>query len=78
VVDLVRHAVRLTTYQGLLCMASLKGGTYKLDTNGNGGKIYTNLGRTRDEVACPDGSLVGDERPQTSGHRCGLLRGVIG
>jgi glucose/arabinose dehydrogenase len=47
----------LTTYKGMLYMASLKGGTYKIDTSGNGGKIYTNLGRTRDEVAGPDGSL---------------------
>ncbi|WP_158887055.1 PQQ-dependent sugar dehydrogenase [Amycolatopsis anabasis] len=44
-------------YQGKLYMAALKGGTYKLDTNGSGGKIYTQLGRTRDEVAGPDGQL---------------------
>lgn len=44
-------------YKGKLYMAALKGGTYKLDTNGKGGKIYTNLGRTRDEVAGPDGQL---------------------
>ena len=38
-------------------MASLKGGTYKLDLNGNGGKLWTNLGRTRDATAGPDGQL---------------------
>jgi hypothetical protein len=38
-------------------MASLKGGTYKLTTSGSGGKIYTNLGRTRDEVAGPNNVL---------------------
>ena len=47
----------ITTYKGMLYMASLKGGTFKLTPNGAGGKIYTNLGRTRDEVAGPDGSL---------------------
>ncbi|WP_370944326.1 sorbosone dehydrogenase family protein [Amycolatopsis sp. cg5] len=44
-------------YKGSLFMASLKSGTYKLNTGGSGGKVYTNLGRTRDEVAGPDGQL---------------------
>ncbi|SDX71314.1 Glucose/arabinose dehydrogenase, beta-propeller fold [Amycolatopsis xylanica] len=44
-------------YKGSLYMSALKGGTYKLNTSGAGGKIYTNLGRTRDEVAGPDGQL---------------------
>ena len=47
----------LGNYKGKLYMAALKGGTYKLDTAGKGGKIYTNLGRTRDEVAGADGQL---------------------
>ncbi|GAA4544171.1 PQQ-dependent sugar dehydrogenase [Amycolatopsis samaneae] len=44
-------------YKGKLYMAALKGGTYKLDTAGKGGKVYTDVGRTRDEVAGPDGRL---------------------
>ncbi|SFO95173.1 Glucose/arabinose dehydrogenase, beta-propeller fold [Amycolatopsis arida] len=44
-------------YRGMLYIASLKGGTIKVDTSGNGGKIYTAQGRTRDEVAGPDGQL---------------------
>jgi glucose/arabinose dehydrogenase len=47
----------LEHYKGKLYMAALKGGTYKLDYNGGGGKIYTNLGRTRAVEAAPDGSL---------------------
>ncbi|MEV6907301.1 PQQ-dependent sugar dehydrogenase [Amycolatopsis sp. NPDC051071] len=47
----------LAAYKGSLYMAALKGGTYKLDLNGNGGKLWTNLGRTRDAVAGPDGQL---------------------
>ncbi|MFD9888653.1 PQQ-dependent sugar dehydrogenase [Amycolatopsis sp. NPDC059027] len=47
----------IASYKGKLYMAALKGGTYKLDTAGKGGKVYTNLGRTRDEVAGPDGQL---------------------
>ncbi|GLZ35523.1 hypothetical protein Lesp02_77100 [Lentzea sp. NBRC 105346] len=47
----------LASFNGKLYMASLKGGTYKLDTSGNGGKIYTNLGRTRAEEDGPDNSL---------------------
>ncbi|MBP2323205.1 glucose/arabinose dehydrogenase [Kibdelosporangium banguiense] len=47
----------LTYYKGSLFMASLKGGTYKLNTSGAGGKLYTNLGRTRDEVAGPNNVL---------------------
>ncbi|TWP48648.1 PQQ-dependent sugar dehydrogenase [Lentzea tibetensis] len=47
----------LASFGGKLYMASLKGGTYKLDASGNGGKIYTNLGRTRAEEDGPDNSL---------------------
>nr|WP_042195100.1 PQQ-dependent sugar dehydrogenase [Kibdelosporangium sp. MJ126-NF4]CEL21659.1 hypothetical protein [Kibdelosporangium sp. MJ126-NF4]CTQ92440.1 hypothetical protein [Kibdelosporangium sp. MJ126-NF4] len=47
----------LTYYKGSLYMAALKGGTYKLNTSGSGGKLYTNLGRTRDEVAGPNNVL---------------------
>ncbi|MFB9907239.1 PQQ-dependent sugar dehydrogenase [Allokutzneria oryzae] len=47
----------LEYFKGSLYMASLKGGTYKLDTNGSGGKLYTSLGRTRAVEAAPDGSL---------------------
>ncbi|MCE7008051.1 PQQ-dependent sugar dehydrogenase [Kibdelosporangium philippinense] len=47
----------LTYYKGSLFMASLKGGTFKLNTSGAGGKIYTNLGRTRDEVTGPNNVL---------------------
>jgi glucose/arabinose dehydrogenase len=47
----------LTYYKNSLYMASLKGGTYKLNTSGAGGKLYTNLGRTRDEVAGPNNVL---------------------
>ncbi|QWF82379.1 PQQ-dependent sugar dehydrogenase [Amycolatopsis sp. CA-230715] len=47
----------IANYKGKLYMAALKGGTYKLDTAGKGGKLYTDLGRTRDEVAGPDGRL---------------------
>lgn len=44
-------------YKNSLYMAALKGGTYKMILSGSGGKIFTNLGRTRDEVAGPDGQL---------------------
>ncbi|MBN6038839.1 sorbosone dehydrogenase family protein [Amycolatopsis sp. 195334CR] len=47
----------LAYYKNSLYMASLKGGTFKLTTSGEGGKIYPELGRTRDEVAGPDGQL---------------------
>ncbi|RZQ60798.1 PQQ-dependent sugar dehydrogenase [Amycolatopsis suaedae] len=44
-------------YKNSFYIASLKGGTYKTNTSGSGGKIYTGQGRTRDEVAGPDGKL---------------------
>ncbi|MFI6025239.1 PQQ-dependent sugar dehydrogenase [Amycolatopsis magusensis] len=47
----------LAYYKNSLYMGSLKGGTFKLNTAGEGGKLYTELGRTRDEVAGPDGQL---------------------
>ncbi|GAA2797749.1 PQQ-dependent sugar dehydrogenase [Crossiella cryophila] len=47
----------LAHYKGSLYIASLKGGTYKTNLSGSGGKIYTNLGRTRAANAAPDGSL---------------------
>ncbi len=47
----------LAFYKGSLFIASLKGGTYKTNLSGSGGKIFTDLGRTRDEVAGPDGQL---------------------
>ncbi|WP_020670614.1 PQQ-dependent sugar dehydrogenase [Amycolatopsis nigrescens] len=47
----------LAYYKNSFYMASLKGGTYKLNASGSGGKIYTGQGRTRDEVAGPDGKL---------------------
>jgi glucose/arabinose dehydrogenase len=47
----------LAYYKNSLYMAALKGGTYKMTLSGSGGKIFTNLGRTRDEVAGPDGRL---------------------
>ncbi|MBP2476350.1 glucose/arabinose dehydrogenase [Crossiella equi] len=47
----------LAFYKNSFYIASLKGGTYKTNTSGSGGKIYTNLGRTRAAEVAPDGSL---------------------